>query len=49
MRALGIHSNSKEDKMTYEQFLNLNSLLKYRRQEKDAMIEFIVRLFDPTM
>jgi len=49
MRALGIHSNSKKDKITYEQFLNLNSLLKYRRQGKDDMIDFIVRLFDPTM
>merc|ERR1719464_959220 len=49
MRALGIHSNSKEDKMTYEQFLNLNSLLKYRRQDTEDMIDFMVRLFDPTM
>ena len=31
MRALGIWSANKADKMSYEQFLNMCSLLKYKR------------------
>ena len=49
MRALGIWSANKADKMSYEQFLNMCSLLKYKRQTKEDMINFIVRLFDPVM
>ena len=45
MRALGIVG----DKMTYEQFLNMASLLKYKRQTKDDLISFTTRLFDPGM
>ena len=49
MRALGIWSSSKEDKMSYEQFLNMCSLLKFKRGDKEKMIDFTVRLFDPVM
>ena len=49
MRALGIYSEHKGDKMTYEQFLNMCSLLRYKRQTKEDMINFTARLFDPTM
>ena len=49
MRALGIWSEHKGDKMTYEQFLNMSSLLKYKRQTKEDLVDFAVRLFDPSL
>ena len=35
--------------MSYEQFLNMCSLLKFKRGDKEKMIDFTVRLFDPVM
>ena len=35
--------------MSYEQFLYMSSLLRYKRQAKEELINFTVRLFDPNL
>ena len=49
MNACGIETKSHSAKVTYEQFLKMNSFLRYNKGTEDEFIWFCVRLFDPQL
>ena len=49
MAACGIQISHPNAKVSYEEFLKLNSFLRYNNGTTDDYIWFCVRLFDPIM
>jgi len=49
MSALGIQASYSKAKVTYEQFLHINSFLRYNNGSHDDFIWFCVKLFDPSL
>lgn len=49
MNALGILTSQKAAKITYDQFLQLNSFIRYNNGAEDDYFWFCVKLFDPQL
>ena len=49
MSALGIATSHRGAKLSYEQFLKLNSFIRYNMGQDDDYIWFCVKLFDPLL
>lgn len=49
MSALGILANYKKAKVTMDEFLRINSFLRFGNCSQDDFIWFCVKLFDPQM
>ena len=47
MNALGIATDHSKAKITYDQFLKMNSFIRYNMGTVDEYFWFCVRLFDP--
>ena len=49
MNAMGIATNHRSAKVSYDQFLKMNSFLRYNKGTDDDYLWFCVRLFDPQL
>lgn len=49
MNAMGIATEHRSAKISYDQFLKLNSFLRFNKGSQDDYIWFCVRLFDPQL
>lgn len=47
LQAIGIDTDAKDQKVSWESFLLLNKLLSPNCTDKDSVCQFAVRLFDP--
>ena len=49
LEAMGVSTKTRDAKISYDQFLKVNSFLLFNHGEPDDYIWFIVRLFDPKL